>query len=242
MDKISLVKLFDHTALKATTTAAEIDKLCAEAREYSFAAVCLNPCWLEKASKALQGTEVMPITVVGFPLGAMASAAKAEETKQAIASGAQEIDMVVPVGHMLDGDESYVRGDIAAVKAACGAVPLKVIIETCYLSPDQVAQVTSWCGQEGADFVKTSTGFGTAGATVEHVKLMRRIVGDSIGVKASGGIRDLASTRAMIAAGANRIGTSSGVAIVKELQEEQSECQENTLCCNSCDLLAVFLK
>lgn len=213
-----LASTIDHTLLKPTATAAEIRRLCAEAAEHRFAAVCVNGAWAEEAARLLAGASVGVAAVVGFPLGAMAPGAKAAEAAQAIADGATEIDMVMQIGRLKDGDDDFVRRDIEAVVAAArrGGRPalVKVIIETCFLTNEEKVRACRIAAAAGADFVKTSTGFGPAGATVEDVRLMRASVPARVGVKAAGGIRTAEAARAMLAAGATRIGTSSGVAIV----------------------------
>ncbi|MCC7291655.1 MAG: deoxyribose-phosphate aldolase [Phycisphaerales bacterium] len=210
----------DHTLLAAHATTAEIDKLCDEAREFAFCAVCINPVHVERARRRLEGSKVGIATVVGFPLGANRPDVKADETRRAVDDGADEIDMVVALGHLVGSDAAYVRRDIEAVSRAThedgrGRI-LKVILETSALTPEQII-VGCRCAAEGeADFVKTSTGFHpSGGATLEAVRLLHRHA-SPLKVKASGGIRDLASLQAMLDAGASRIGTSSGVKIVRE--------------------------
>ena len=216
MDGKQLAKYIDHTILKPDATAAQVKKLCAEAKEYGFASVCVNPSRIALAAAELKGTDVTPCCVVGFPLGAIPSESKAAETAVAVKNGAKEIDMVIDVGRAKDGDWDYVQSDIAAVKAACGEVLLKVIIETCLLTDAEKVQACLAAKRAGAEYVKTSTGFSKAGATVADVKLMRETVGPDMGVKAAGGIHNRAEAEAMIAAGATRIGASSGIAIVTE--------------------------
>lgn len=212
--------LIDHTLLKPQATAADIRGLCREAREHAFAAVCVNPYWAPLAAQALAGSGVAVATVAGFPLGANATSTKVAEAEGAIVAGAREIDMVLNIGELCGGNIEAVRADIAAVVAAAHSRKafVKVILETCLLNEDQKIAACLASQQAGADFVKTSTGFSTGGATVEDVRLMRRVVGPNIGVKASGGIRTLGDLEAMRAAGANRIGTSSGVKIMEALQ------------------------
>jgi len=188
--------------------------LCAEAAEYDFASVCVNPCWIETAREALKGTDVKVCTVIGFPLGAMTTAAKVFETKDAIEKGAEEIDMVINVGMLKDGEDDYIVNEIKAIKEACGGHILKVIIEACLLTDEEKARACKDAEKAGADFVKTSTGFSTGGATVEDVKLMRASVSENVKVKAAGGIRDKETFEAMIEAGAERIGTSSGAKLI----------------------------
>ena len=214
MDGKQLAKYIDHTILKPDATAAQVLKLCDEAKQYGFASVCVNPSRIALAADALKGTDVTPCCVVGFPLGAIPTESKAAETAVAVKNGAREIDMVIDVGRAKDGDWAYVEADIAGVKAACGEALLKVIIETCLLTDDEKVQACLAAKRAGADFVKTSTGFSKAGATVADVKLMRETVSPDMGVKAAGGIHTRAEAEAMIAAGATRIGASSGIAIV----------------------------
>ena len=216
MDSRQLAKYIDHTILKPDATAAQVLKLCDEAKQYSFASVCVNPSRIALVAKALEGTDVTPCCVVGFPLGAIPSESKAAETAVAVKNGAREIDMVIDIGRAKDGDWGYVEADIAAVKAACGPAKLKVIIETCLLTDDEKVQACLAAKRANADFVKTSTGFSKAGANVADVALMRKTVGPDMGVKASGGIHNRAEAMAMIEAGASRIGASSGIAIVTE--------------------------
>lgn len=216
MDGKQLAKYIDHTILKPDATAAQVKKLCDEAKQYGFASVCVNPSRIALAAEELKGTDVTPCCVVGFPLGAIPSESKAAETAVAVKNGAREIDMVIDVGRAKDGDWAYVESDIAAVKAACGEAKLKVIIETCLLTDDEKVQACLAAKRAKADFVKTSTGFSKAGATVADVKLMRETVGPDMGVKAAGGIHNRAEAEAMIEAGASRIGASSGIAIVTE--------------------------
>lgn len=216
MDGKQLAKYIDHTILKPDATAAQVKKLCDEAKQYGFASVCVNPSRIALAAEELKGTDVTPCCVVGFPLGAIPSESKAAETAVAVKNGAKEIDMVIDIGRAKDGDWAYVESDIAAVKAACGPALLKVIIETCLLTDAEKVEACKAAVRAKADFVKTSTGFSRAGATVADVKLMRETVGPDMGVKAAGGIHNRAEAEAMIAAGATRIGASSGIAIVTE--------------------------
>ena len=213
-------KYIDHTILKATATYDDILKLCSEANKYHFASVCVNPTNVAFAHKLLAGTDVLTCTVIGFPLGATPSDVKAYETTRAITDGADEIDMVINVGMAKMGNWDYVYEDIKAVVDAANGVLVKVIIETCYLTDEEKVNACRAAVKAGADFVKTSTGFGTAGATVEDVRLMRSTVGDACKVKASGGIRSLSDFNAMIDAGADRIGCSAGVKIMEELENE----------------------
>lgn len=215
-----IAALIDHTLLKPQAVAADIRRLCQEAREYGFATVCVNPYWVALAAAELAGSPVKVAAVAGFPLGASTTIIKAEESEGAIASGAREIDMVLNIGELRAGNLDAVRADIAAVVAVAHArqALVKVILETALLDDDQKTAACIVSKQIGADFVKTSTGFASHGATVQDVALMRRIVGPDMGVKASGGIRTLETLEAMRAAGANRIGTSSGIQIVEALQ------------------------
>lgn len=209
----------DHTALKAQTTKEDIQTLCKEAIEHRFTAVCVNLTRVKLAKTLLNSSEVNICTVVGFPLGATYSQIKAQEALMAIEDGADEIDMVINIQSLLDNDLLHVKEDIAAVLKAVRSKNkiLKVILETCLLDPEQIKSVCLMCLELKVDFVKTSTGFSSAGATVEVVKLIKSIVGDSVKVKASGGVKNLADANEMINAGASRIGASSGVQIVKSL-------------------------
>ena len=214
---MDLAKMIDHTNLKASTVKEEILKLTKEAKEYQFASVCVNPTWVELAAQELKGTDVKVCTVIGFPLGANTKEVKVFETKDAIEKGAEEIDMVINIAKLKDGDDDYVESEIAGVvEASKGKAIVKVIIETCLLTDDEKKQVCSLAVKAGADFVKTSTGFSTGGATIEDVALMKQTVGAHVGVKASGGIRSKEDAQAMVHAGATRIGASSGIAIVTE--------------------------
>jgi len=216
MDSKQLAKYIDHTLLKPDATRAQIEKLCDEARQYGFASVCVNPSRIALVAELLKGTDVTPCCVVGFPLGAIPSESKAAEAAVAVRNGAGEVDMVINIGAAKDGDWALVEADIAAVKAACGAAKLKVIIETCLLTDEEKVSACRAAMAAKADFVKTSTGFSKGGATVHDVALMRGTVGPDLGVKASGGIHNRAEAMAMIEAGASRIGASSGIAIVTE--------------------------
>ncbi len=211
---MQLNKYIDHTLLKPETTAEMIDKLCAEAKQYDFASVCVNPFWVKRCAELLQGTDVKVCTVIGFPLGANTPAVKAAETRDAIANGATEVDMVLNVGALKSGDLELVKQDVAAVVDAAGGVLVKVILETGLLTEEEKVTACKLCVEAGAHYVKTSTGFGPGGATVEDIALMRKTVGPDVGVKASGGVRDRAGALAMIEAGASRIGASAGIAIV----------------------------
>lgn len=211
---MSYAKYIDHTLLAMNATEDQIRKLCDEAKEYHFYSVCVNSGYVPLAASLLKGSDVKVCSVVGFPLGAMLTSAKAFETEMAVKAGAQEIDMVINVGWLKSNDWQAVKNDIEAVFNACGDVPLKVILETCLLSKDEIIKVCNICKEIGVAFVKTSTGFSVSGATVEDVKLMRETVGDKMGVKASGGIRDRATAEKMVEAGATRLGASAGIAIV----------------------------
>ncbi len=208
-------KYIDHTILKATATKDDIINLCAEANQYHFASVCVNPYNVSFARKLLDGTDVMVCTVIGFPLGANSKEVKAFETTLAIADGADEVDMVINIGAAKEHNWDYVYEDIKAVVDAANGVLVKVIIETCYLTDEEKVMACKMAVKAGADFVKTSTGFGTGGATVEDVTLMKATVGDACKVKASGGIRSKADFDAMVSAGAERIGCSAGVKIMQ---------------------------
>lgn len=208
----------DHTALKADTTKEQIEKLCKEAIEYSFAAVCVNPYHVSMCKEILKATDIKVATVIGFPLGANTKEVKAFEAKDAMDNGAHELDMVINISALKDKDYEKVKDDISAVvDIARGRALVKVIIETSLLTDQEKVKACEIAKEAGADFVKTSTGFSTAGASLEDVKLMRETVGEDMGVKASGGISDLGIAKQMIIAGASRIGASSGVEIAKEL-------------------------
>ncbi|MBT2643956.1 deoxyribose-phosphate aldolase [Bacillus sp. ISL-41] len=219
-----LARMIDHTLLKANATEAEIVKLAEEAKEYKFASVCVNPTWVQKAAEILKDAEEVKVcTVIGFPLGATTSETKAFETKNAIENGATEVDMVINIGALKDKQYDLVEKDIkAVVDAAKGKALTKVIIETCLLNDEEKEIACKLSVKAGADFVKTSTGFSTGGATVEDIALMRKTVGPDVGVKASGGVRSLEDAQNMIEAGATRIGASSGVAIVNGLTSDSS--------------------
>jgi len=211
-----IAEFIDHTLLKAETTGADIDQLCSEALEHEFAAVCVNPVWVPRCAERLRGSRVAVATVVGFPLGANQSDIKAAETSLAVRQGATEIDMVAAVGHIKGGDWNHVADDIAAVVRVAAGRLVKVIIESAHLTPVEIIKASALAREAGAHYVKTSTGFHAAGgATAEAVALMRLVVGDAMGVKASGGVRDCATALRMIANGATRIGTSSGVAMAQ---------------------------
>ncbi|MEH7415195.1 deoxyribose-phosphate aldolase [Neobacillus drentensis] len=211
----NIVKMIDHTLLKADATREEINKIINEAKEYLFASVCVNPTWVKTAAEQLADTpEVKVCTVIGFPLGASTSETKAFETKNAIENGADEVDMVINIAALKDQQDDIVEKDIrAVVEAAKGKALVKVIIETCLLTDEEKVRACELAVKAGADFVKTSTGFSTGGATVQDIRLMRQTVGPEIGVKASGGVRSREDALAMVEAGATRIGASSGVSI-----------------------------
>lgn len=219
---MELNKYFDHTVLKADATEAHVKKLCQEAKEYNLYAVCVNSCYVPLAAELLAGTGVKIAAVVGFPLGAACTRAKAFEAVCAADSGADEIDMVLQVGALKEGRYDYVRQDIQEVVSSSkehGAI-VKVILETCLLTDEEIVKACELSMEAGAAFVKTSTGFSSGGATAEHVALMKKTVGDKMQVKASGGIRDLSKTMEMIEAGADRIGASASVEILKEYQSK----------------------
>lgn len=212
---MKLSKYIDHTLLQADATRNDIIKLCKEAKEYDFASVCVNPSWIDAAKKELADSDVKVCVVIGFPLGAMTTEAKVFEAKDAIEKGADEVDMVIHIGKLKDGEDAYVTKEIAAVKDVVGSHVLKVIIETCLLTEEEKVRACLDAKKAGADFVKTSTGFSTAGATVEDVALMKKTVGEGVSVKAAGGVRNKEDMLAMIEAGADRIGTSRGVSLMK---------------------------
>ena len=212
---MNLNKYIDHTVLKADTPQATVQKIIDEAIQYDFMSVCLNPTWVSFAAEKLAATDVKVCTVIGFPLGANTSAVKAFEAAEAIKNGADEVDMVINIGAAKDGDWDLVESDIQAVVDASKEVTTKVIIETSLLTDEEKVKACQAAVRAGADFVKTSTGFSTAGATVADIALMRQTVGPDLGVKASGGVRSMADAEAMIAAGATRLGTSNGVDIMK---------------------------
>ncbi|TBW41397.1 deoxyribose-phosphate aldolase [Siculibacillus lacustris] len=217
MDTVAnLHSVIDHTILRPDAQRAEVLRFCAEARAHAFFSVCVNPVWIPVVAAALAGSEVATCSVIGFPLGAIPTPVKAAEAAWVVAAGATEVDMVIDIGALKDGDLVQVQADIAAVKAACGPALLKVIIETCLLSDAEKVAACHCAVAAGANFVKTSTGFSTGGATVADVALMRATVGPTIGVKASGGIRTRADALAMLAAGASRIGASAGLKIISE--------------------------
>lgn len=213
-------KYIDHTLLKAFDTTQEIEKLCNEAKEYNFKSVCVNPAYVSKAKELLAGSDVLVCTVIGFPLGANTIEVKSFEAANAITNGADEIDMVINIGKAKEHDYEYIEKEIAAVVKASFKKTVKVIIETCYLTDEEKKEVCKAATLAKANFVKTSTGFGTGGANAHDVKLMRESVSSDMKVKASGGVRSLSDALVMIEAGAERIGASSGVQIMKELQEK----------------------
>ncbi len=213
---MKLNKLIDHTYLKAFGTNAEIDKLLEEAKEYDFKSVCVNPFWVKKANKELQGTDVLVCTVIGFPLGANTTEVKVFEALDAIKNGADEIDMVLNIGKVKEHDFDYIYKEVKALKEACGKLTLKVILETCYLTKEEIRLASEASIKANADFVKTSTGFGTGGALIEDVEIMKSVAKEKE-VKASGGVRSYEDVQKMVQAGATRIGTSSGVKLVQGL-------------------------
>ncbi|HCN75178.1 deoxyribose-phosphate aldolase [Pseudolactococcus plantarum] len=212
---MTLNKYIDHTVLKADTTQEKVQQIIDEAIQYDFMSVCINPTWVAYAAQKLADNDVKVCTVIGFPLGANTSVVKAYEASEAIKNGADEVDMVINIGAAKAGNWDLVASDIAAVVAAADGVTTKVIIETSLLTDEEKVQACQSAVKAGADFVKTSTGFSTAGATIDDIKLMRKTVGPDMGVKASGGVRSIADAEAMIAAGATRLGTSNGVDIMK---------------------------
>ena len=218
MKKSELAAMIDHTQLKAFASRGQIKTLCEEAIAYHFASVCVNPCHVAYAAELLRGTDVKVCTVIGFPLGANTSAVKAFEAQKAVADGADECDMVINIGALKDGDTALVESDIReVVKAAKGAL-VKVIIETCYLTDEEKVLACQAASRAGADFVKTSTGFGTGGATPHDVALMRKSIPDTMKVKAAGGIHNYAEAMAVVEAGASRIGASAGIAIIGDAE------------------------
>ena len=214
MNKKDLAAMMDHTLLKATATPAQIKKICKEAKEIGAASVCVNPCNVKQVSTELEGSSVKVCTVIGFPLGANTSEVKAFETKDAVKNGAQEVDMVINIGALMAGDTDTVYQDIKAVVDAAEGTTVKVIIETCYLTDEQKKQACEAALKAGAQFVKTSTGFGTGGANAHDVALMREVVGDKMQVKASGGIHTYDEAMAVIDASADRLGVSASLAIL----------------------------
>ncbi|MBC3937856.1 deoxyribose-phosphate aldolase [Anaerotruncus massiliensis (ex Liu et al. 2021)] len=219
MNRKQLAKMMDHTILKATATPAQVEQICREALEIGAASVCINPCNIEQARRLLDGSGVRVCTVIGFPLGANTPEVKAFETQDAIRRGAEEVDMVINVGALLAGNDETVYRDIKAVVDAAAGTLTKVIIETCYLSDDQKKTACELAMRAGADFVKTSTGFGTGGATPHDVALMRGVVGSKLQVKASGGIRTYEDAAAVVEAGADRLGVSASLTILQGIPE-----------------------
>lgn len=220
---MNIARMIDHTLLRADATQAEISKLVEEAKQYQFASVCVNPTWVSYCAEQLADTEVKVCTVIGFPLGATTSEVKAFESKNAIDNGAKEIDMVINIGQLKAGNDAFVQQDIeSVVQAASGKALVKVIIETCLLTDEEKVRACELSVKAGVDFVKTSTGFSTGGATPADVSLMRKTVGQEVGVKASGGVRNLEDVNKMIEAGASRIGASSSVSIVNGLTSSSS--------------------
>jgi len=220
MTKQEFAQLIDHTNLKPEATTADIEKLCDEALQFGFASVCVNPLFVPLCAEKVKNSQVKVCAVVGFPLGANTTATKVQETKEAVENGANEIDMVIAVGKLKEGDDAYVENDIRQVVNAAGnRASVKVIIETCLLTKEEKIRACQSAQKAGAHFVKTSTGFNKAGATVEDVSLMRSIVGEAMGVKAAGGIRNFQTALEMVNAGASRIGASSSVQIINEMKE-----------------------
>jgi deoxyribose-phosphate aldolase len=213
-----LASLIDHTLLRPDAVAAEIDRLCAEALEQRFAAVCVNGCWVRRAAERLTGSRVAVCAVVGFPLGAMAIEAKLCEARRALEDGARELDVVQNIGALKSGEDALVESELAALAELChrGGAKLKVILETALLTDAEKLRACAIAKRAGADFVKTSTGFASGGATLHDVALMRRAVGPQMGIKASGGVRDAAFARALVAAGATRLGCSASLALVAD--------------------------
>ena len=218
MNKKQMAAMIDHTILKAVAKRQDVEKLCAEAKENGFASVCVNPVQVPLAAQLLSGSSVKVCTVVGFPLGATSHKVKAQEAAWAVQEGATEVDMVIDIGAAKEGRFADVEADIAGVVEASKPAIVKVILEVCYLTEDEIVACCKAAVKAGAHFVKTSTGFGDSGATVEAVSLMRKTVGPDIGVKAAGGIRTAKDALAMVEAGANRIGCSAGLAIMAELE------------------------
>lgn len=221
--KYEMARWIDHTLLKPDATQEQVEKICDEAREFSFASVCINPTWVSLCYKLLRGTNVKVCTVIGFPLGATLPEVKATEARQVINNGAQEVDMVINVGALKSGDLALVEHDIRSVVRAAGRRVVKVILETCLLTDEEKVTACTIAKQAGADFVKTSTGFSSGGATVTDVALMRKVVGPGMGVKASGGVRSYNEACNMVEAGATRIGASASVAIVSNDKSEKTD-------------------
>lgn len=223
MVRQSVASMIDHTLLKPEATRQEILTLCTEAKEYQFASVCVNPVWVPFVVETLQGSSVAVCTVIGFPLGASTIDTKIAETKEAVLNGAMEIDMVINIGLLKSGDKETIKKEIQAIVQAAQGKVVKVIMETCLLTEEEKITACMIAKEAGAHFVKTSTGFSNGGATVEDVALMRKIVGDQMGVKASGGIRTWDDAKALIQAGATRIGASKGIQIVEEENRKQEK-------------------
>lgn len=215
MTNLNLASYIDHTLLAPTATQEQIKNLCSEALAHKFKSVCVNPSWVECCARELSGSGVLVCTVIGFPLGATLTASKVSETKFALSLGASEFDMVINVGRIKSGDWDFVLKDMSEVVQAASGKTVKVILETCLLSDDEIVQACKHAVAAGVHFVKTSTGFSTAGATIHHVELMKKTVGEKALVKASGGVRDFTTAMKMIEAGAMRLGTSSGIAIIQ---------------------------
>ncbi|MCL4155691.1 UNVERIFIED_CONTAM: hypothetical protein GTU68_063781 [Idotea baltica] len=216
-------KYIDHTLLKATATKSDIINLCKEAKKYNFYAVCVNGCYVSLAKKQLENSNVKVAAVIGFPLGAMSTATKIFEAIDCIKKGASEIDMVINIGKLIDGDFDYIANEIRQIKEAIGKNVLKVILENCYLNKTQIQKACELAVIAGADFVKTATGFGLGGATLEDVQLMKGIVKDKVLIKAAGGVRDIATAKKYIAIGVTRLGTSSGVSLVEKGVSEKNQ-------------------
>lgn len=219
----TFARYIDHTLLKPEASAADIERLCREALKYHFATAFVNPCWVQRAAELLRGSDVKVGVAIGFPLGAHTTASKVFQTEEAIRLGAQEPDMVINIGAVKSGDWELVMEDIRAVVIAARPYGVKVILETCLLTDEEKIRAALVARDAGAAFVKTSTGFSTGGATIEDVRLLRRVVGPELGLKASGGIRDYEFARALIAAGATRIGTSAGPKIIEEYLEKEKQ-------------------
>ena len=209
-------RYIDSTLLKSTSTKEEIEKLCEDAKKYEFATVCINPCYVSYASKLLKDTKVKVCTVIGFPLGANTTRIKKEEAMDAVSNGAEEIDMVINVGYLKDKDYSYIKNEIKEIKDSINGKTLKVIIETCYLDEDEIKIMTEICNETGVDFIKTSTGFGTRGASLNDIEIINRYKNDKLKVKASGGIRTKEDAEKYIKLGVSRIGTSNAVKMMEE--------------------------
>lgn len=209
-------RYMDSTLLKSTSTKEEIEKLCEDAKKYEFATVCINPCYVSYASKLLKDTKVKVCTVIGFPLGANTTRIKMEEAMDAVSNGAEEIDMVINVGYLKDKDYSYIKNEIKEIKDSINGKTLKVIIETCYLDEDEIKIMTEICNETEVDFIKTSTGFGTRGASLNDIEIINRYKNDKLKVKASGGIRTKEDAEKYIKLGVSRIGTSNAVKMMEE--------------------------